>query len=171
MLLVRDLTKLAWFRSADAFVRFLGPIVLMQQPPSEEPRKGHFDSAVPPTVPLPQLNPDLLLAPLGGLGGLAVTMLPETTPEGTVQLVIGRDPACALVIDHPAVSANHAAIRWDGTQAIVVDLASANGTFINKKKIRQATLTSGDQLSFGLSTFVYLLSVDLHAKLRRFKPD
>lgn len=89
-----------------------------------------------------------------------------------MQIVIGRDPACHLRLDHKWVSANHAAIRWDGKKAIVVDLASTNGTFVNRKKIdKQAPLSSGDQVAFGKSTCLFLTSDDLHARLLRYKPE
>lgn len=165
MLLVRDLTKLAWFRGVDPFVRFMGPIALMQELATESAAR-HDE-----TVPIPSLNADNL-PKLGPLGALGVALLPEPSATGALQLVVGRDPACQLVLDHPWVSANHAAIRWDGKQAMVVDLASANGTFVNKKKIdRQSKLGSGDLLSFGRSSCIYLLSADLHARLRRYKPE
>lgn len=165
MLLVRDLTKLAWFRGVEPFVRFMGPIALMQEL-TVAPAVRHDQ-----TVPIPSLNADNL-PKLGPLGALGVALLPEPTATGAVQIVIGRDAACQLVLDHPWVSANHAALRWDGKQAIVVDLASANGTFVNNRKIdKQAKLASGDLISFGRSTCVYLLSADLHAKLRRYKPE
>ncbi len=165
MLLVRDLVKLAWFRGVDPFVRFLGPIALMQE-------AEHFAGrAKDTTMPLPVVDPRSLPRP-GPLGALAVAMLPDPLADGTVQLVIGRDPACQLVLDSPWVSANHAAIQWDGTHGSVVDLASANGVFVNRKKIAASvTLASGDNVTFGKSTCLYLLSADLHARLRRFKPE
>ncbi len=167
MLLVRDLTKLAWFRGVEAFTRFLGPIAVMQETPVNPARPGMLQE----TMPIPTLKPEML-APLGVFGSLAVAMLPEPSPDGTVQLVVGRDPACALVLDHPSVSSNHAAIRWDGKHGIVVDLASANGIFVNRRKIgAQATLNSGDHVSFGMQTCVFLESADLYGRLRRFKPD
>lgn len=166
MLLVRDLVKLAWFRPVEPFVRFMGPIALMQELETA-PAAQRFDA----TVPIPVLGPEAL-PKLGPVGSLGVALLPEPDARGAVQLVIGRDPASQLRLDHPWVSANHAALRWDGKKAIVVDLASANGTFLNRKKIeKQAALASGDHLSFGRSTCLFLLSADLHARLRRYKPE
>ncbi len=147
-------------RSADdvaAFTARLGPIGLMQQPPpearAEQVRKGKAQF----TLPLPTLNANTLPA-LGQLDELLVATLPAALPDGTVQLVIGRSPGNDLVVEDPSVSSRHAAIRWDGKKGIVVELGSVNGTFVNRKKIgTQATLKNGDQLSFGLSTFIYLL--------------
>jgi pSer/pThr/pTyr-binding forkhead associated (FHA) protein len=45
--------------------------------------------------------------------------------------VIGRHPACDVVLDHPAVSGRHALFRLVGRTAYVEDLASTNGTKVN----------------------------------------
>ena len=45
--------------------------------------------------------------------------------------VIGRHPACDLVVDHPAVSGRHVLFRLVGRTVYVEDLASTNGTKVN----------------------------------------
>ncbi len=45
--------------------------------------------------------------------------------------VIGRHPACDVVLDHPAISGRHALFRVVGRTAYVEDLASTNGTKVN----------------------------------------
>jgi hypothetical protein len=45
--------------------------------------------------------------------------------------VIGRHPACDVVLDHPAVSGRHALFRLVGRTVYVEDLASTNGTKVN----------------------------------------
>ena len=45
--------------------------------------------------------------------------------------VIGRHPACDIVIDHPAVSGRHALFRLVGRTVYVEDLGSTNGTKVN----------------------------------------
>lgn len=167
---VRDLTETAWSLDVESFARNVGPIVLVQQPPPEA--RVALVRAAPPkyTVPLPTLNENSLPA-LGKFEDLIVATLPARLPDGTLQLVIGRNAGNDLVVPDPAVSGRHAALRWDGKKAILVDLGSANGTFINLKKMgTQATLNNGDQLSFGLSTFAYLTAAAFHAKLRAWKP-
>ena len=44
--------------------------------------------------------------------------------------MIGRAPQCALVLDHPSVSALHAEVRGTSEGVHLVDLNSKNGTFI-----------------------------------------
>lgn len=167
MVRVRQLSEVAWTLDAAAFTARMGPIGLMQQPPSERLAMQVREGRVKFTLPLPTLNSENLPA-LGKFEDLIVATLPAPRPDGTVQLRIGRDAGNDLIVEDPAVSGIHAAIRWDGKRGILVELGSVNGTFINRKKLTQlqTTLNNGDQLSFGLSTFVYLHAADFHALLR-----
>jgi pSer/pThr/pTyr-binding forkhead associated (FHA) protein len=45
--------------------------------------------------------------------------------------VIGRHPACDLVVDHPAISGRHVLFRVVGRTVYLEDLASTNGTKVN----------------------------------------
>ena len=45
--------------------------------------------------------------------------------------VLGRHPACDIVVDHPAVSGRHMLFRMVGKTVYAEDLASTNGTKIN----------------------------------------
>lgn len=62
---------------------------------------------------------------------------------------IGRDPACGVFIDSLGVSRHHAAIHWTGDRFVLTDLASRNGTFVNKTRIRERALANGDAISTG----------------------
>jgi pSer/pThr/pTyr-binding forkhead associated (FHA) protein len=165
---VVELAQLAWDLDIAGFEARLGPIALMQQPARTS--RPPLVATAPGTFPLPTLNAEEV-PPLARFEELLVATLPPPRPDGTVQLVIGRDPDCDLVVVDPAVSGHHASIQWDGTRGLIVELGSINGTFINLQKIwSRAALQNGDRLSFGLSTFVYLLASDFHARLRRLSP-
>jgi len=88
--------------------------------------------------------------------------------------LMGRDrKVCDLPIDHPSCSKQHAAFQYrmvskkkeDGTEAnrvlpYVIDLGSANGTFLNNSRIeakRYYELKEKDVLKFGFSTREYVL--------------
>ena len=45
--------------------------------------------------------------------------------------VVGRHPACDVVVDHPAISGRHVLFRVVGRTVYVEDLASTNGTKVN----------------------------------------
>src|SRR5688500_19361270 len=49
--------------------------------------------------------------------------------------LVGRSPSCALVLEHPLVSSQHAVLRWSGEAWEVRDLGSRNGTFVNGQRI------------------------------------
>ena len=49
--------------------------------------------------------------------------------------LIGREAAAAVRLGHPSVSRRHARIRVDGARAIVDDLGSRNGTFVDGRLV------------------------------------
>ena len=65
------------------------------------------------------------------------------------EIVIGRKPSCHLrfPVDLTIVSREHATILREGNRFRVVD-KSANGTFVNGKRIKEAYLRDGDVMSF-----------------------
>jgi 8-oxo-dGTP diphosphatase len=67
---------------------------------------------------------------------------------------IGRTPDNDLVVADLDVSRNHAELRKSpaGTYEII-DLGSHNGTFVNGKRVSQATVTDQDIVTIGNSTF------------------
>ncbi|MBO9516211.1 MAG: FHA domain-containing protein [Variovorax sp.] len=62
---------------------------------------------------------------------------------------IGRDPTCGVHIDSLGVSRHHAAIRWMGDRFVVLDMASRNGTFVNRSRVKESTLRNGDAIGVG----------------------
>jgi hypothetical protein len=54
----------------------------------------------------------------------------------TARLLVGRDPACDVVLPSERVSRRHAQIEWDGAQVLVTDLASSNGTELGGQHLR-----------------------------------
>ena len=48
---------------------------------------------------------------------------------------IGRDPSASVVLDDPQVSRHHVRITPQGAGAVVEDLGSSNGTFVNHNEL------------------------------------
>jgi len=69
--------------------------------------------------------------------------------ERTEALSIGRSLQCDLSVDDLRVSRRHVVVRHGERGLTVEDLQSANGTFLNGKRIQKAMLRSGDVLSVG----------------------
>ena len=84
--------------------------------------------------------------------------------------VIGREvdgliKKDGLVLDDPKVSSMHAKFTLEGDDFVLWDLGSSNGTFLNGKKIREATfLEENDLVKIGDTVFVLKL---LESKPRR----
>jgi len=84
----------------------------------------------------------------------------QTSPERVVLLtrpvtVVGRGADADLRLEDTGVSRAHAELRLDGGTVRVVDLQSTNGTLLNGRKVRIATLSDGDRLDLGATTLVY----------------
>lgn len=62
---------------------------------------------------------------------------------------IGRLAAAAVMLTDPAVSRRHARIEFSDGAFQLVDLGSANGTFVNGERLQAATLEHGDTLTLG----------------------
>ena len=63
--------------------------------------------------------------------------------------VLGRDPSCDLVINDERCSRRHAVIEATPTGLQVRDAGSANGIFVNGKKVERSPLANGDLLRMG----------------------
>jgi pSer/pThr/pTyr-binding forkhead associated (FHA) protein len=71
------------------------------------------------------------------------------------QLTVGRATTCALRLDDPKVSRQHATLEPVDSMLLVYDHASLNGTWVNDARIRgSAVLRTGDYLRIGASVFV-----------------
>lgn len=65
-------------------------------------------------------------------------------------LVIGRDEDCDLVLSDPKVSRRHASLdRAADGSAVVRDLGSSNGTWVNGERIQSAALRGHEQIQVG----------------------
>jgi pSer/pThr/pTyr-binding forkhead associated (FHA) protein len=64
-------------------------------------------------------------------------------------LVIGRSSECDLVLKHETVSRRHAHIAVCGSQVVITDLDSRNGTFVDGNRIQQSPLAAGQLVTFG----------------------
>jgi pSer/pThr/pTyr-binding forkhead associated (FHA) protein len=63
---------------------------------------------------------------------------------------VGRGPSNTLVIRHPSLSAAHCVILMNGSEIIVRDLDSRNGTFVDGVRLnKQAQVKSGQTIRFG----------------------
>ena len=62
---------------------------------------------------------------------------------------VGRAPRADFVVDAALVSRIHCRLTATDEGLEVVDLSSTNGTYVNDKRIRKATIAAGDRLRVG----------------------
>lgn len=75
--------------------------------------------------------------------------LEEDVVLGDRILVLGRDEEADVNLDDKRASRKHCEIRLDGTEFIIRDLGSANGTFVNGQKVSEQPLKNGDRIQIG----------------------
>ncbi len=117
----------------------------------------------------PERTPEVCAEESGAVASGTVTIVTEALPEprelalrvrrgmpdgarivlGAGTIVVGRDPACDLVLVDPRVSRRHLEIVSDGAAFRFRDLDSSNGTIVNGAPAAQGELGLGDLLLLG----------------------
>ncbi|MGO9344458.1 MAG: FhaA domain-containing protein [Acidimicrobiales bacterium] len=141
--LARELGDAAREHARTEGYEFMGPVqVEIFDDPEIRPNRYSIDAQV-------REGPDGL--PAGSIrlsDGRRITV-------GTQSLVLGRLPECAVVLNDPNVSRRHAEIRRRGSDVVVVDLGSTNGTRVNGMRVKEQLLNDGDEIEVGTSTVVF----------------
>jgi two-component system, NtrC family, sensor kinase len=70
-------------------------------------------------------------------------------------VALGRDDSNAVRLHDTEISRRHAELRLEQAGYQILDLSSANGTFVNGRLIDQAPLTSGDRLTLGQTVLLF----------------
>ncbi|MEK7469045.1 MAG: FHA domain-containing protein [Planctomycetota bacterium] len=86
-----------------------------------------------------------------------------TTPDGHSwdhtlvpgRTVIGRGTDCQVVVDHPTLSRQHAAVEFEAGVWIVMDLGSKNGIRVEGRPVMRAPLRPGDHFRCGKAEFEF----------------
>src|SRR5258707_1103129 len=74
-------------------------------------------------------------------------------------LNIGRGPDNHIVVNDRRVSRRHAVLKREGTNYVLEDLGTPNGTFVNDQRIQRQVLASSDVIRLGNTMFTYRLPV------------
>jgi FHA domain len=78
-------------------------------------------------------------------------------PVSEGRVTIGRSPKSDVFLDDVTVSRDHAQITREGTHAVLRDLDSLNGTYVNRRRIDEdEPLHDGDELQIGKFRLTYL---------------
>jgi hypothetical protein len=132
--LVRELSDLVREHAKSESYRFPGPIeVVLTTDPALA--RGEFR----------------VLANLVEGGPMASVVMPNGTRLGVADdpVTIGRASDCQVVLADPTVSKHHAELRRKGTDVVIMDLGSTNGTKVNGTGVRERALIDGDEIRIG----------------------
>jgi len=69
------------------------------------------------------------------------------------RMLLGRSSACQLVFADDTVSRRHAELRLHEGRWILRDLDSSNGTWVNGRRVMEADVAAGDEVSLGHCRF------------------
>lgn len=74
------------------------------------------------------------------------------------ETLIGRNPTTNITLLDEGISREHTMILFDEVdrEYLIEDLQSTNGTKVNGKRVRSATLTHGDEIQIGHTRFKFL---------------
>jgi pSer/pThr/pTyr-binding forkhead associated (FHA) protein len=78
----------------------------------------------------------------------------------TGKMVLGRSNDCDITLSVSHLSRKHAELSVVGNKLVVKDLDSANGTFVNGKRITEDTLKKGDELRLDTLSFTVVGPAD-----------
>jgi pSer/pThr/pTyr-binding forkhead associated (FHA) protein len=78
----------------------------------------------------------------------------------TGKMVLGRSNECDITLSVSHLSRKHAELSVVGNKLMVKDLDSANGTFVNGKRITEDTLKKGDELRLDTLSFTVVGPAD-----------
>ena len=84
-------------------------------------------------------------------GPNAGTRFVLTKPVTTV----GRHPESDMFLDDITVSRRHAEISNEDGSFRIVDMGSLNGTYVNKLRVEEADLSSGDEIQIGKFRLIF----------------
>lgn len=122
------------------------------------------DLAVAPAPDHGQPLPSYLVQPRGPIPRYELTVFDgnrhiDTRVFQTERCIIGRIEGAEMRVIDSAVSRQHAAIEWRGSDLVLVD-KSENGTFVNNSRTRikeQHVLNQGDEIRVGRTRLVFRL--------------
>jgi signal transduction histidine kinase/pSer/pThr/pTyr-binding forkhead associated (FHA) protein len=75
-------------------------------------------------------------------------------------VLIGRDSSNTITLPDKKVSRKHASISPQGSEFLIEDLGSANGTMVNNRPVRQKILKPGDEVRMGSTLLEFAILTD-----------
>src|SRR5205085_9626663 len=79
----------------------------------------------------------------------------RTYPLSIGSTVIGRGDQANLRLPDVGISRRHARLDVDGSQVVLTDLGSTNGTMVNGQRVSAVALNPGDMIQLGTTTLTF----------------
>lgn len=95
-----------------------------------------------------------------GMGMLVVKRGPNAGSKFVLEADVtraGRHPDSEIFLDDITVSRRHAEFVRQGRGYVVRDVGSLNGTYLNRERIDESVLSSGDEVQIGKFRLVFLV--------------
>lgn len=127
------------------------PAIPPPLPPNRLPQPA-LDAPQPPRQPNPAPRP--APGPRCTLRPAAGTSLPPVHVSTEI-FTIGRGGENNLVLQDPAVSRQHAVLRFANGAWFIQDRGSRAGLMVNGQRVQAARLTSGCQIGIGAQIFIF----------------
>ncbi len=92
--------------------------------------------------------------PISRLVGMEGAYAGVIFPLGSQKIEVGREAGKDIALSQDStVSRRHATLEWVGSNYVVNDEGSSNGTFVNGQRVTSQALAPGDVVQFGASKF------------------
>jgi len=102
-------------------------------------------------------------------GRLIVQITGEDAQEMALRqghILIGRSKVCDIRIDSMTVSRHHALISYSPDGAVLVDLSSTNGTFVDGYQVKSRKLVAGETITVADCKIEYVIDDERQAGIR-----
>ncbi len=124
-------------------------VTIPSRTPMSDDQRTKITPPPPDLTPSDDKQPYLIVV----AGRDTARIYPLTTPT----TAIGRDPDSTIALEEDSVSRHHARILVDDKRALLKDLGSTNGTYVNDQKITAHALQEGDLIRIGSTVFRFSL--------------
>lgn len=94
----------------------------------------------------------------GPSNGQQIVVTPQTSPR-----TIGRSPVADGYVPDEWLSDVHFAVYFDGARAVLRDLGSQHGTYVNSEGVTEVALAHGDQVAAGQTFFAVSVEPEVAA--------
>ncbi len=98
------------------------------------------------------------------VNGMAAGQVSSVSSTGCI---LGRSPEADIFVDDEAVSRRHARVTRTPQGALLEDLGSSNGTFVEGTRVNRTQLSSGDRVQLGATVLRFAVIDAMEEALKR----